>query len=306
MVRELWNVEWPNINAQRKYPFTQSATLASSSDVALPNDLVVDFVLAVSDSSAPDPTLFHVQQVGVFSAGIVLTFAYNETAFATINVPLTGFVEYTTYRVVGTGDFQAAAGWLTIGSLANTLLIPGAHTFTVTTGKLLPTVIRPRLDAVTSLSVANGQDISTALAGAITLIAGSNIRFRVDTSGSSPEIIIDAIDGSDMEADCDCLAEDKDAEPIRTVNGVGPDAAGNVQIEGGECVTITPSSTGILIEDSCSVPCCGCTELGVITTDLSSVKMQVQTLEMTASKLSDVLQNMSSNVLVSKTTGIPG
>lgn len=305
MTREVWNIEWPNVNEQRKYPFAVSSTLSDGSGFTLPNDLVVDFVLAVDTSVAPNPTLFHLQQVGVFSAGIVLTFAYNETAFATLNVPRSSFEEYTTYQLTGTGSFTSSVGWVTIGSLENTLLLPGAHTLTLDTGRLLASTIRPRLSAVTSLSIANGQDVSSALSGALTLTAGSNIRFRVDTSGTDPEIIIDAIDGTGMEADCECLDEDATAEPVRTINGVAPDSSGNIRIEGGECVSITAISYGIMLADSCSVPCCSCEELAVITSDLASMKQQIQSLEMTAVQLGGTLHNMSDNVIITRTTGIP-
>ena len=52
-----WNVEWPNVNAQRKYPFSQEASLASD-DFIIPNDLIVDLVLPVNTAGTPtlDPT----------------------------------------------------------------------------------------------------------------------------------------------------------------------------------------------------------------------------------------------------------
>jgi hypothetical protein len=304
MPREIWNVEWPNVNAQRKYPFAQSASL-SVGDFQLPNSLIVDFVLAVNVSAAPDPGLFHLKQLGVFGSGIVMSFAYNDTVFATVNVVTSSFVPYNTVALQGTGAFADARGWVTIGQVSEVMQYPGAYTFPLDAGRLLPTVIRPRLSAVSSLSVVNGTDVSPALTGDIALIAGRNIRFRVDTSGGTPAIIVDAISGEGTVVPCSCSDLDEAAPCIRTINGVAPTDNGGFYLVGSECVEITPGEAALNIKDSCSTPCCDCRELTVVTDTLGSLQNQMQTMEMTAQRLDLELKNTRGNILASKTTGLP-
>jgi hypothetical protein len=304
MPREIWNAEWPNVNAQRKYPFAQDATLTVG-DFVLPNDLVVDLVLPVNVSAAPDPTLFHLKQLGVFSSGIVLSFAYNDSVFSTINIVTSGFTPYSTYAVQGSGVFFDSKGWVTIGQVSEVLKYPGAYTFSLQAGRLLPSVIRPRLRTISSLSIVNGSDVGPALTGDIALVAGRNFRFRVDLSGAKPQIILDAISGAGTVTPCTCSQLDESAPCIRTINGLYPTDNGNFNIIGSECVLITPGTSEVKLEDVCSTPCCDCRELSVLTTTLASLQNQLQTMEMTAERLDQELQNTQGNILASKTTGLP-
>ncbi|HHA18728.1 MAG TPA: hypothetical protein ENK70_03375, partial [Methylophaga sp.] len=180
---DIWNVEWPNINANRKYPLAQDATLIDiSGDFELPTDLIVDFVLPVRASTAPalDPTLFHVAQVGIFSAGVVISFAYDEEVFATVNIPTVGFAQYSTYVVTCSGAFSDSRGWVTIGNIVNTLLSAGAFTFDADGGRLHPMTIRPDLRAVTSLIVVDAAGESQPATGDIEFVAGTNCKLKVE------------------------------------------------------------------------------------------------------------------------------
>lgn len=300
----LWNIEWPNINTQRKYPLCEGQTVADG-DFVLPNDFLVDMVIPVNIGMIPavDPTKFHLAQVGVFSSGIVVSIAYDETVFATINVPTTGFVEYGTYPIVGVSPFFDTRGWLVVGQLDSILRNPGAWNFSLSTARIVPTVIRPNLRALTSIRVANGQDYSEAMAGDITLVAGQNFRFRV-----VPElnhVIFDCIDGGGMEEDCVCTDIEQQAPCIRTINGVRPNAAGELTLRGTTCVALSSGTNAITISDSCSEPCCDCRELKVITDELEVMLSNIQDLETAAARMDAVLINIQGNILASKSTGIP-
>lgn len=304
MPREIWNVEWPNVNAQRKYPFSQSASLASG-DFTLPDDLLVDFSLPVNVAVASNPTLFHLKQLSVFGTGVLFSFAYNNTVFATVSVSASGFTEYATYVIQGTGILSDSKGWLTIGSLATILKYPGSYVFTTTTGRLLPTVIKPRLATVSSLSVVNGESVSVPISGDISLIAGNNVRLRVGSTGGLPTISIDAISGAGTVATCECTDVDELSPCIRTINGVIPDVNGELTLRGSECISITAGTAELILEDTCSAPCCDCRELAVVTSTMEEMQGQLQTMEMVAQRLDQELQNTQGNILASKTTGLP-
>ena len=213
---DIWNVEWPNINANRKYPLAEDATmLDTTGDFELPNDLIVDFILPVHAAVTPDidPTLFHVAQIGVFSAGVVISFAYNGEIFSTVNVPSSGFEKYSTYSVIGSGAFSDSRGWVTIGDLEDTMASAGAFTFNVNGGRMHPMTIRPDLRAVTSIVVVDAAGEARPVTGDIEFIAGVNFKFRVEKKEDFPSeypprlydrIIFDAIDGSDLDDTCVC------------------------------------------------------------------------------------------------------
>ena len=302
----IWNVEWPNVNSQRNYPFTQSASLTSST-FALPNDLIVDLVLPVSTSALPDldPTLFHASRIGVFSGGVVVTLAYNGSDFTTINIAVSSFTPYTTYSFTGINEFFDVRGWVTIGDIAKTLENPGSWNFNSVTAGFVPTVIRPNLRAVTSMRVANGADVSAPLSGDIVLTAGNNIRFRLGSVDDVQTIIIDAVTGSDYQEECECNDLDALAPPIRSINGVAPNDAGNLTVIATDCLSLTGGDAILTIEDECSSPCCGCQELEVITDTLSTIQNQVQTLQNTADRLNEVTTTTRINLLASKSTGVP-
>jgi hypothetical protein len=304
MPDRLWNIEWPNVNTQRKYPLMEGQS-ARDGDFVLPDDLIVDLSLAVNIGLSPtlDPTLFHVSQVGVFSSGITISLAYNGVVFSTVSVPLAGFTEYSSYPVVGVVPFFDSRGWITIGKLSSVLKFPGAWNFTIDTARFVPSCIRPNLRSLTSVRVVNGTDYSEAMSGDITLVAGQNFRFRVDLDNN--KIIFDCLDGAGMTAECDCNNLDEQAPCIRTINGVGPNANGDLTLRGTTCVQLTGGTNAITIEDTCSQPCCDCRELQVVTTQLEAMLNEITSLEIVASKLDAVIQNIQGNILASKTTGIP-
>lgn len=304
MPREIWNAEWPNVNAQRKYPFAQDASLTADG-FELHNDLIVDFVLPVNVTAAPDPSLFHLKQLGVFGNGVTMTFAYDGTVFATLSVASADFQPYTTYALQGSGSFSDSKGWITIGQLAATLQNPGSYNFTSSTGRLLPTVIRPRLRTVASMAIVNGSDVGNPLTGDIALVAGRNFRLRVDLSGLKPKIILDAINGEGTTVPCSCSQLDENAPCITMINGQSPEDNGNFNIAGSDCVNIATGAAKLDITDSCSKPCCDCRELNALTTELTLMQNQTRTLEMVAERLKKELLNIQGNILASKTTGLP-
>jgi hypothetical protein len=314
----LWNVEWPNVNASRKYPLAQNATMQDVSvDFVLPNDLIVDFILPVHASLDPDidPTLFHVAQIGVFSAGVVISFGYDGEVFATVNVPSNGFSKYSTYVVTGTGQFLDSRGWVTIGGIEDTLRSAGAWSFNVAGGRIHPMCIRPDLRAVTSIVVIDSAGESRPVVGDIAFMAGSNFQFRVEKKEDYPDefpprlrdrIIFDAVDNSDLDDSCECNNIDETAPCVRTINGLPGDITGNIQLQpGSSCLEITGSGHTITIADKCSEPCCDCRELDVVIQAIETVTSQVFEIENAVAQLDREVSATRINLLASKTTGLP-
>lgn len=301
---ELWNYEWPNVNTQRRYPLAEGVP-ATTGDFVLPNDFLADLVLSVNAGVSPplNPELFHVAQVGVFSGGVVVSFGYNGTPFASVSIPAQGFEDYSVYTVLGSGAFYDTVGWVTIGRLDAVMSSPGAWTFTVDAARLTPTVIRPSLRAVSSIAVQSPGGQLAAYTGDIVLQAGANMRVRAQTSGEQTIITFDAIETAGFSGLCECDDLTPELPCIRTINGV-PGVNGNIELVGETCISVSAGSNGVLLKDTCADPCCDCHELQVVTDTIAQMEAQIQTLEDSASRMAMVVNNLADNVLTSKLTGI--
>ena len=302
-----WNVEWPNVNASRKYPLAESATMQDTSgSFTLPNNLIVDFVLSVNVDKEPalDPALFHVGQVAVFSAGVVLGFAYNNEVFATVNVPVVDFTKYSTYRVSGVGLFPESSGFVTIGSLEETLRSGGAWTFDVDGGRLHPMTLRPGLRGVTSLVVVDAVGESAPMSGDIAFVAGPNFQFRVerkeDFNRDRDRIIFSALSTDGFEEECVCDNVDVSSPCIRTINGVSPNQVGAIELlPGSTCLQISPNAQyhAISIRDICSEPCCDCDELEVVMSALRELTAQLSEIDRASLQLRREFNTTRTNLL---------
>jgi len=298
----VWNPGWLDENSQRNYPLAEGATRwDTSGTMQLPNDLLVDAVISVPYSTSLDITLFHIQSINVFAQGLTLTIGYNGTSFATITVDKTVFTPQTTYAFVGqAGDFQDVAGKITIGSLTNlSTATAGALVFTPAATRFETRVLRPNIRGVTSLAVQNGTELSNPISGPVILAAGQNIRLMMDETNNT--IRIDALQTANLATACSCDEVTTLGQPITTINGVAPDNTGNINLVGSDCLTITASGQNALnLQDNCAKPCCGCSELDVIATDLASLGSQIKTMDAFSQRLSAMIMNLQTNVMTNR------
>jgi hypothetical protein len=122
------------------------------------------------------------------------------------------------------------------------------------------------------------------LKNVLILDPGPNVQFQLDPATNT--ITLDAIGNEDFMADCVCAGSRNTGECIKTINGVAPTSAGDFTIQPGrDCLSISGLDAGLLISDSCSAPCCGCTELDIINTALQTVRNQFTTLYAFAQRL---------------------
>ncbi len=147
----------------------------------------------------------------------------------------------------------------------------------------------------------NGSETSAAITGHIVLSAGSNIRLTpILIEGQDPTIRIDAIAGEGLTEICVCDDEVDVGPPIRTINAVLPTPNGDFTLLGHECLEIDEITNGLKLVDRCSVPCCGCNELAVITNDLSQFGSNARTLENFINRLETSVTQFNEVVLASR------
>lgn len=281
----LVGVDWLNQNSQRNFPLSDEATVTDVlGGFQLPEDFIVDLIIPVSYAAGRDIGKFHLMEVGVFGNGITLKIGYGgvwgagEWATEPVEVGRLSIsdthTENSSYFIYGIGDFADSIGKVTIGELDTLFTFSGVYSFDIAGGRIVPSCIRPDIRSVSSLRVVNGNDTSDPLYGDVELVAGPNIQLTVENG----KVRIDAIESDNLNTDCGCVtqADITLADPIRSINGILPNADGNITLSGARCINVSNLTNAIELDDECATPCCNSEELEVILTDLNQLSRDVR------------------------------
>jgi hypothetical protein len=299
---QLWDIDWLNANSQRHYPLSEEAGSRDTTDsFSIPFSFLVDLIWPVHADPTVDPSKFHIIGIGVFGTGVTVSIGYDGTAVGAVAIDASLHTQNQSYYISGTGDFFDTVGKIVIGSLNEIQQSPGVYTFDLSNGRLETTCIKPDLRGVSALYVKNGDELSEALQGDVVLQAGRNVSLSFVTGvGSEPDrIVINAIDGAGLNADCLC-DENADLPCVKTINGIEPDGSGNFTLLDDECLKLDAIANGLQLTDECSKPCCGCTELAVVEETLNFVVTQATSLQNLAERLEAAVTAMEINLLSSK------
>ena len=69
-----WNVEWLNLNSQRRYPLAEEATGIDLTDTFnLPNDFLVEMNFPTNAEIAASPTTFFIKHLSAYAGGFAIT-----------------------------------------------------------------------------------------------------------------------------------------------------------------------------------------------------------------------------------------
>jgi hypothetical protein len=304
----IWNLEWLNHNSQRSYPLAEDATRTDvTGTFVLPNDFLLALYLPVHAGLDVDVENFYIASVSVFATGYNISVGYDDgTAsppiVATAVISQAAHTPNASYALPGVDAFDDTAGKLVVGILDSIDLQPsGQFLFDYAGGKLDADCIRPMIRGVQSIRVRNGSELSAPVTGHVILSAGSNFKLTLtQVAGLPSEIRFDAIDGAGLTADCACDTSAAAAVPILTINGLGPDTAGNFKLNGSQCLEIDPIANGLQLKDTCSSPCCGCAELEQITHEIEMIGVGQQTVANFVNQLGTQVNTMSQVVLGSR------
>lgn len=300
----VWSLEFLNSNSQRAYPLFEDATATDiSGDFVLPTDFLLGLYFATHIGLDIDPYQIFLRRIAVHGTGFTISLGYADGTddppiIASVTIPRSSHQEYDVYTMPGTGDFVDSTGFVVIGKLENISEYAGAFLFDYAGGQLDPDCIRPMIRGVTSVSVRNGLELSDPLYGAIEFVAGTNVSLEADLV--TKKITINAIEGAGLNTDCDCPNDDEEADPIRTISGVAPDLSGNIDIQGGDCITIEAGEAQLTINDVCSKPCCGADELIIVTDRLEQLSIKAETVRAFVETLAMEQNQMATVVLGSR------
>lgn len=313
-----WNIEWLNLNGNRRYPFKEDMRLIpiveeeEQSDIIFPNYAIVDAIFVLPSTSNVD-TRVYMNSYSYTQSYLSLSFADQDNIkVGEVTINLASHITNTSYYLsAGNAKYLDAVSKVVIGQLSTLSadLPTGIFSFNIEGTELEARTVRPDIRGVHALQLMQGQSLSNLIYGDIKLVAGTNIRLRyvpVDIIENGinkryPGIRIDAIsaEGLDEECVCDTLATKYDC--IRTINGVWADPQGNINIIGDDCIHIPApgeaDSGFILITDNCSRPCCGCAELEYLTTNIKLLESTLDRLNSRTDQVQTAQQNFYTNYL---------
>lgn len=300
-----WNLQFLNHNSQRSYPLTERATKTDTSGtIRVPDSFILSLYFPVHSGLNISPEKFYLKSLLLTSTGYTITLGYDDGAsypdVATVTVPRVTHVANRAYALAGIDDFVDSVGHVAIGRLDEVdALPPGLYVFAPAAGELEVDAIRPMIRGVQRLRIANGNELSAPIYGDVVLTAGANMRLAVTTNGNGETVItFSAISGANLNANCDCQVPETGA-CIRCINGVCSED-GNFTLNQGECMDISATSGGLLFSDTCAKPCCGCTELEALSTQIDRFADGVTTLQNFVTRLSSEVTQMSMVVLGSR------
>ena len=292
--------EWLNQNSYRAFPLKETDTRQavdsnglSLPDIQIPNNLLVDFVLTVADTTASAQV--YISRIAYIAQFLSLEFKDSAgNLITTLAVNIASHTPYTRYALIGQETYEDARGAIVLGDLSGFAdqFPQGNFEFNLAASELEPCTVRPDLRGVRSLQGQTNEETTDRLYGHVRLIAGDNIRLTYVPADNA--IRIDAIDATGFTANCQCT--DQFQLPcITSINGIPVE---DVQIVGDKCIQVTTSGNQIMLSDRCSQPCCGCVELEFLTKSFDLLEDQLSRLEGYADQMRDKLIQFITNVLV--------
>ena len=307
-----WNSEWLNQNSTRAYPFREDSLLTDTTvGVRIPSNLFVDLCLVVP---AGYEEQFYLRTLTFSGSTLLFTLAATSTYpagldIASVSVDISAHTTNQSYPIVGQNDLDDIRGRVALGDLSELAvqLPQGAYVFATNSTLFEMRTMRPDLRTVRSLKVIKADGTSgDPLYGIVELAEGLNIRFTyVPAAGPLPHgIRVDCLE-TDLEEPCTCETARTRPDPIRSINGVVADLAGNLVLEAPEgCLVLAGGGNKITLTDKCSKPCCGCPELKFLTQQLEIMKTSITNLNAKAEQIRAAEEDFRNNVLATLGAGI--
>jgi len=237
---DMESAQFENVNAIRKFPFADDAVLVDREGRELPSDAIVDLHMFVP-ADFPNPqqmsaedlpvvrmTSLHLSE-SMVSACFVSEYG-GKTSAASVTVSADGFMPYFPYRlrplagtqdmggVVSFGDVFSGFGGMDISGLPETYFFDDAriHPCQVICAK--PAGLRSFVDPRTGEKVSGNVEI---------VFSG-----YVNASRDGNSVGLELAEGGDVELASECAkatgADVCGATPIVSINGIRPDANGNI------------------------------------------------------------------------------
>jgi len=299
---EVVNRSWLSQNLTRNYPLTEWAPRwDNTNSFQISNDLLVELYFPTGPGISIDPGRFYISSVAVFATGISISVGYADgtglvETVAIATVATSAVNEFTPIPLYGINTFTGSVGKLVIGKLDGTYAQgAGQYVFTQAATSLDVDCIRPQLSGIASITVMNNNGVGVPLTGQIQLNMGSNFSIGMLEAGT---LQFNAIQGAGLTAPCSCAGLPVTATPITSINGVTV-TNGAATIVGDACLNVTTKGNGLQLQDSCSSPCCGCTELQTLQQNIDYILDQLRSMRDFQNRLQNAVSSLNNVALAS-------
>lgn len=302
------SLEWLNGNMHRNYPIRDDVvTMCTDGKTYLPSTILADLSISCVGSKLNKDNFFvsHINRSGY---GIQVVISYNtgssniqcaQTNVIPIDINAGNTVEERTFELFPCTNIPSAYqelrtidGQVIIGSCIDAVNA-GSFVLSYANGRILSTLIHVYSTGLESIKFVdrNNSPIATWVDD-FTLQAGDGIRF--DVSGNT--LIISRIP-TDAEANAEFTnveqvlqkIEELLGNPITSINNIAP-SGGNINITGGDCTKVTASGgAGIVIDNTCSIPCCK-------SSDTADVAAALQSLEDAKTRMLNYFTAITTNI----------
>jgi hypothetical protein len=260
--------EFTDQNLHRAYPLTDAAPgLDVTGTFRLPSNLMTDMYLCVPNIPEVDVEKFYISSVLVRMYQIEINVSYDDALTPApigtfkgilVDAPIQSVYSFIPAKLTNGNVLDvlyACTGQLIIGDARETATKVGHWSFDPSQTYILPTRIARGLLNVQYIKV-----LDNYYNGVVKFAAGTGINITANTIGNETTITISVVgDTSDSLLDdqdvIDALTNEVGV-PIRSINGILPDANRNFDIVEEECTEIVDLAAGISISNPCATPCC--------------------------------------------------
>ena len=264
-LQEFWNE-----NSHRRYPISDTASARDTLDTfTLPDSLMVGMQLCVPTGTTTTG-IYYVSTLTNKRLTLDIELSYKPTAssafvigsFYNIVINDNSNVSYTFSPLeqvtVANILFSDISGTVVIGSTTDASLHVGNWTFSYISTPFSVSVLDEGPTQVRAIQVD-----SERFTGNVVLKEGDNMSIvpsydaLTDVTTLTFNSSLPASSSISLLNDAGILAAltSKYGVPVTTINNLKPDAGGNFELQGEDCVQIN-TGTGVQISNPCSTPCC--------------------------------------------------
>jgi hypothetical protein len=307
--------EFTDQNLHRAYPLTDDApSNDTTGSFSIPTSLITDMYLCVPNIPEVDVEKFYIYSVLVRRYQIEISIGYDDALTPTpigtfrgilVDAPIQSTYDFIPSKLTNGNVLDVlyvCTGQIIIGDASETAGKVGLWNFNPSETLILPTRIARGLLNVQYISV-----LGNYYTGVVKFAAGSGVELEVNTVGNETTITISATGDqtNTLLSDADVIAAltNDIGVPIRSINGLLPDANRNFNLVAEDCTELTDLAAGVSIGNPCATPCCE------ENANLTSIKESITNLNLKFADLfrffeanRDVINDIQANLMVLGTT----
>ena len=288
-----YDPQWLTKHTAQHYPIKDSCTCISQQNILLPDSMLIDLKIQLPPTSLNLKNSFYIKQIIDNLQGYTITIGcvYDNNQFTCLaaygikkDLQIASDIATRYYILtpllqqipqVYRETFRKIYGSVIIGQTAT--YNKGTLSFTAETAAINPICIFQN-QGVQYIRIGD-----TYLTGLVQIKAGKGILINVSANTDGSSLVTFDIDQDTAYSGMISIQQavqtikNQLGLPITTINGVKPDAAGNINIAGVDCVRVGGKAGtvgSVTISNTCAKPCCDSAKSSTLTQQLDILKQQ--------------------------------